>query len=110
MEKKPCPDVVKTAGAELMKLRRMVEQMRAQIAKTAAAVEATKAVLVPAGAKQMEYDEGFNLLAQLNAATFLPGMAHNSFRLGLGRAGFQEPTDDDLSGIIGGRPPGGGGR
>lgn len=107
MEKKPCPDLVKKAGAELMKLRRIAEQLRAQAARAAAAVEATKAVLIPAGAKQMEYDEGYNLLAQCVAATYLPGMAHNSFRLGLGRAGFSEPTDDDLIGQL---PPGGGGR
>ena len=112
MSNKPCPDTVKEAGAQLLLAVRLGEKFAAQVKKAVDAVNATRPELLAAGCRNMEYGDGMRHLLEAQMAPFIVQQAHNSFRLGLGAAGFEEPADDDLGplmkdGIV--TPMGGGG-
>lgn len=95
MTKKPCPDLVKKAGAELLLAVRLGEKFADQVRKAMTAVNATRPELLAAGCRNMEYGEGMRHLLEAQMAPFIVQQAHNSFRLGLGAAGFKEPDDDN---------------
>lgn len=106
---KPCPDDVKRAGAELVKLRLLGEQFAEQAAITRAAIKATIPGMVKAGAKEMEAGEALALISQAAMCEGLIGQAHNSLRNSLGRCGFAEPTNADLVPLMATITPKGGG-
>ena len=108
MAKKECPDSVKQAGADLVKLRKAAKRF----ADMAACTE--KSILV--AGEEMKDLHGMRLmelgvaLKELGAMQALPGsvmVAHDSLRRMLGDCGVEEPTDDDIIVFGGG---GGGGR
>ncbi len=112
---KPCPATGVNAGAELLQLRWLGEELAEKAMVTVAAVNATRPDLVKAGGKEMELAEGLSLLMEAGRAAYLVGMAHDKLRAVLGRNGFNEPTNEALSQMIAARPTpkgggGGGGR
>ena len=107
MAKKVCTQKIKTAGANLVKSRKMAEAMVEQLMKTYRLVKDAEPDLVALGAKHMEFGLGLELMADAMRAEGLIGAAHNSFRQMLGKCDMEEPTDDDIIVILGG---GGGGR
>ena len=111
MPKKPCPDLVIEAGAELIKLHRMGDAYARQAAKAAAAVDKTRPQMIAAGARNMEYGEGMALLMDCQKVQFMSQMAHNSFRAILATCDYEEPSNACINAKIGGgiTPLGGGG-
>lgn len=108
---KKCPDSVKAAGAQLVKTRRMAAALVEQIIVTRAAVKATLPEMVRAGAREMEAGAALERLMDAARCEGLIGAAHDSLRAVLGRLDFEEPTNADISAILGGdvAPMGGGG-
>lgn len=107
MARKPCMTSVKTAGAHLVKARRMAGALVDQIIIARAAAKAAIPELIGHGAKEMEFGAGLDALMDAARCEGLVGKAHNSFRAALRGCDVAEPSDDDIVVILGG---GGGGR
>jgi hypothetical protein len=108
---KKCPKEVQFAGAQLVKLARMMEEVEAQRRITEDAIRATHAVLKSSGAKWAMYGTALKNIGMLACGEGLVREAHNSLRLALGDMGFAEPTDDEIVALLGPEisPRGGGG-
>jgi hypothetical protein len=108
---KKSPKEVQFAGAQLVKLARMMADVEAQRRITEDAVKATYPVVEPFGAKWAMYGTALKNLGMLAAGEGLVREAHNSLRLALGSIDIEEPTNAQINDILGPEiaPRGGGG-
>lgn len=100
MQKKPCPQSVKAAGAALLKARRAAADLTELVIAARAAVKATLPEMVKAGAKEMQAGTALDRLMDAARAEGLIGQAHDSLRAVLGDLGFAEPTNAELVAMI----------
>lgn len=110
VELEPCPESVKQAGAALLKARSYYAEGANVVAEAYAAVHATMSDMKALGAFEMEYAEAFSLLSEASNAQFKIAMAHNSLRKWLVDHGVAQPTDGEITAILGVVTRGPGGR
>jgi hypothetical protein len=98
MVKKPCPESVINAGAQLVKLRRIGEDFASQVRIAQDAVKAAQEDVI--GSKIMQMGDALQKLADASRCEGLVGSAHDSLRAVLGALGYSEPTDAEITAIL----------
>ncbi len=94
---KECPKEVIEAGKQLAKLHSLMKKVRAQISDTKDALEpATKVMVEEHGAKEMQGAAALKALTELQSATYLSLIAHESNRAVLCECSVAEPTAEQI--------------